>query len=383
MSPLLLPILFYSLLGGLFVLHLSAFILTLVRYHSQPLPFRSPPLLLLTLLGSALSSLWLALFLLFTSNGLEQHYDIICNQWDWVLWAADLCLVLPYVLRAYRIFRIFTARNTPVPAGGAGSIGSSNIGSLNGASAGLLSSSRAPHVVSSAHLLFLFVLTFAAFCSLKFVLELFHISTSHGFGCPHSSTEVWELVSLLSVVLLLLTIRRLRQVRAEIRDDYGQMKEYAVVGVLWVSYWLATVGLGFVREGSLWHEWSGVKYVMDLELYRYIHTPLLLTRNVLLTVASVLWPLWLSYHHTFTPLWSSPDSLLSLDSLLKDIICIQFTTTTHIRRGTTKQPAIARHDTQCNPNLPAHMCRADSLLDTSGTTCCPSSTWSGCWRGWR
>ena len=89
------------------------------------------------------------------------------------------------------------------------------------------------------------------------------------------------------------------------------MKEYAVVGVVWVGYWLATVGLGFVREGSLWHKWSGVQYVLDLELYRYIHTPLLMTRNVLLTAASVLWPLWLSYHHTFTPLWSSPDSLLS------------------------------------------------------------------------
>ena len=329
MSPLVLPILFYSILGILFLLHLTAFILTLVRYHSQPLPFRSPPLLLLTLFGSALSSLWLALFLLFTTNGLEDRYDIICDQWDWVLWAADLCLVLPYVLRAYRIFRIFTARNTPVPAGGAGSMGGSHAGSLNGASASLVPSSRAPHIVTSSHLLFLFLVAFTAFCALKFILEMFHISTSHGFGCPHSSTEVWELVSLLSVVLLLLTIRRLRQVRAEIRDDYGQMKEYAVVGVVWVSYWLATVGLGFVREGSLWHAWSGVKYVMDLELYRYIHTPLLMTRNVLLTIASVLWPLWLSYHHTFTPLWSSPDSLLSLDSLLKDIICIQSANTAH------------------------------------------------------
>ena len=326
MSPLVLPIIFCSILGLLFLLHLSAFVLTLVRYHSQPLPFRSPPLLLLTLFGSALSSIWLALFLVFSNNGLEERYDIICNQWDWVLWAADLCLVLPYALRAYRIFRIFTARSTPVTAGGTAAI--THSGSLNGApsssSALLPQSSRAPHVVTSAHLFGLFLVAFAAFCSLKFALELVHVSTSHGFGCPHSSTEVWELVSLLSVVLLLLTIRRLRQVRAEIRDDYGQMREYAVVGVLWTSYWLATVGLGFVREGSLWHKWSGLQYALDLQLYRYIHTPILIARNVALLAASVLWPLWLSYHHTFTPLWSSPDSLLSLDSLLKDIICIQY-----------------------------------------------------------
>ena len=145
MSPLVLPIVFYSLLGILFLLHLTALILTLVRFHSQPLPFRSPPLVLLTLFGSALSSLWLALFLVFESTGLEDRYDIICNQWDWVLWAADLCLVLPYVLRAYRIFRIFTARNTPVPAGGAGTMARSGVGSLNGSSSALLPLSRAPH----------------------------------------------------------------------------------------------------------------------------------------------------------------------------------------------------------------------------------------------
>ena len=321
MAALWLQLLFYGLLGFVCLFYLVLFIFTCLRYRCQPLPFRSPPLLLLTLLGLALSSIWVSLFLVFDSDGIEAHYDIICDQWDWVLWSADLCIVLPYALRAYRIFRIFTSRSPPPSS-------STTLGSLNGNSphhAPLTPTSHSPPtVISSLHLLLVFALTFLLLSLLKLTLNLLHISTSHGFGCAGSTTEVWELIGLAETLLLLLAIRRLKQVRQEIRDDYGMMREYSLVGVVWVLYWLATVGLGVIREGSLVHRWSGVSFTISLELYRYIHTPVTLLRNLLLTLVTSLYPLHLSYHHTFTPLWSSPDSLLSLDSLLKDIICIQY-----------------------------------------------------------
>ena len=317
MASLWMQVLFYSLLGAVSIFYLLLFTFTCLRYRAQPLPFRSPPLLLLTLLGLALSSIWVSLFLVLDSDGVEAHYDIICDQWDWVLWSADLCIVLPYALRAYRIFRIFTSRSTPSSA-------STTLGSLNGSLTHAASSHSPPTAISSLHLLLAFALAFLLLSALKVVLNLFHISTSHGFGCAGSTTEVWEVIGIAEVALLLLAIRRLKQVRQEIRDDYGMMREYSVVGALWVTYWLATVGLGVIREGSLVHQWTGVRFTISLALYRYIHTPLILARNLLITLVTSLYPLYLSYHHTFTPLWSSPDSLLSLDSLLKDIICIQY-----------------------------------------------------------
>jgi len=312
----------------------------------------------LILLGLTISSLWCLLYLLFDSNGLEDHYDLICSQWDWILWTADFLIIAPYALRAMRIIFIFTPKksinnrrnrenqqqneidnnedltenlsvNSPNQHSHQNnSSSSSNSQSNNNFSHPSTTNSRSPvyhRILTSFTLLKYFLLIFISFSSIKVLLNYeFHFSTSHGFGCPNSSTEIWELLSAISLILLIYILNRLKDVKNEIRDDFGQLKEFTFITFLWSSYWIATVILGILRQGSLLNLLTGSPVILSLHTYRLIHTPIILARNIIMNFITILYPIYLSYSHTFSPLWSSPDSLLSLDSLLKDIICIQY-----------------------------------------------------------
>ena len=50
---------------------------------------------------------------------------------------------------------------------------------------------------------------------------------------------------------------------------------------------------------------------------------ILLTRNVIFFLITLVWPLALSFTRDYFPLWSQTDSLRSIDSLLRDLVCVK------------------------------------------------------------
>lgn len=304
--------------------------LLISRRSVQPLQFRGPLLLGFTHLGLALSSLFVVIFLLFETDGIEANYDIACNQFDWILWTSDYLIIAPYIVRAIRVILIFTPR--PIVDNDHDTIAFTASVNAQGLNDPLMreqqsiarTSTRLSHPsLTTFQLLKPLIAAFIILSGVKVALYFFHINTTHGFGCVSSSTEVWDIVQAITLLLLLYVLHRLRQVKDEIRDDFGQLKEYTAISYIWLVYWIATFILGIVREGSVLNHLTGSPALVSVEDSRLIHAPILLVCNLCMTFASISHAIYLSYSQSFSPLWSSPDSLLNIDSLLKDIICIQ------------------------------------------------------------
>jgi hypothetical protein len=68
-----------------------------------------------------------------------------------------------------------------------------------------------------------------------------------------------------------------------------------------------------------------VKYSTDSTsvLVLLIESGILVVRNLVFFILTVVWPLYQSFSRDFYPLWSHSDSLRSLDALLRDILCVK------------------------------------------------------------
>jgi len=62
----------------------------------------------------------------------------------------------------------------------------------------------------------------------------------------------------------------------------------------------------------------------ESEAYLEFQAALWAARNLAIFFASAAWPLVQSYSNPFPALWSNADALCSLDTLLKDIVCITY-----------------------------------------------------------
>jgi hypothetical protein len=73
--------------------------------------------------------------------------------------------------------------------------------------------------------------------------------------------------------------------------------------------------------------------------YLQWHAGIICVRNMAVFIVSVAWPVHLSFAaNPFVPLWSNCDALRSLESLLKDIVCIQY-----FRHFLTRNPSTVQY----------------------------------------
>jgi len=139
-----------------------------------------------------------------------------------------------------------------------------------------------------------------------------------GYGCSGSHEELWLAVDCFEICVLLYGIIKLYHVRGE----YGIAWELSLVSVVWV-----VTAFGGTIALLLNHQiLPDTKVSMTERQYEDVHAALILARNIPAALISLAYPIWQSFGNTeaFTPLWSSPNSFGSLDSLLTDLVCVRY-----------------------------------------------------------
>ena len=94
-------------------IHLYLSVNLIRRRFIQPIRFRSLYMLLAIGLGIIISSIWSVIYLLLPQI-LSSSSSILCSQLSYILWAADIMMIIPLFLRAIRLFIIFTPRKSKV-----------------------------------------------------------------------------------------------------------------------------------------------------------------------------------------------------------------------------------------------------------------------------
>jgi len=82
------------------------------------------------------------------------------------------------------------------------------------------------------------------------------------------------------------------------------------------------VALSF-EIGSLPRSWFDTDTI-PIESYLEVHASFSSARNVVVLMISVVIPVYQTYSAPFAELWSNCESLLTFESLLKDIVCVQY-----------------------------------------------------------
>lgn len=104
-----------------------------------------------------------------------------------------------------------------------------------------------------------------------------------------------------------------------VRDDYGINKELRIVCAAWIITTLAVLVSLLLKEGVF-------SFLPQLEgdTYLLVYAGAMMTRNTIVFIASVCYPVCRSYSAAYATLWSNCDALRSLNALLKDIVCVQY-----------------------------------------------------------
>lgn len=330
------------------------------RREVQPIKYRGVSLLFVSGCAIYLAWVWHMLFLMYevsesgtrrdadaAPEGLRQYF---CGEWQWILWICNALIMGGYFLRSFRIIKIFhdhtswvsplslqqqlngegnmsnvAAASSSMNAGGSSIIGLS-LGNpvLSNSQANLLSLSGSTRkldnrIYTERYMLKLLFALLVVVSVIKVILDRTPYPVVYsGFGCHTAQVWGWLVVDLLEIAFLLAAIWKLRT----IRDDYGICSELITVCVIWI---VCSVGLGvsiFLRKGSSVHWFGGSQ--LGLEAYLEFQASVWSVRNIAIFFTSISWPLIQSYYNSFPPLWSNCDALCSLETLLKDIVCIQY-----------------------------------------------------------
>ena len=100
---------------------------------------------------------------------------------------------------------------------------------------------------------------------------------------------------------------------SKIKDDYGIINELIMITILW---FITTIS-GIILYILLDH------VIISHMTYVYSRAIVALIRSISITIITLIIPVIQSYNYNIT-LWSNCDALRSLDSLLKDMVCIQY-----------------------------------------------------------
>lgn len=259
-------------------------------------------------MGAYLTVMWVLLVLVNASRSspLVSH-DTQCRLGEWVVWLGYPLMVLPYALRAYRMHRLYSVRSSEKLAGEA--------------------RRWRKLVTTESHLLkifggvmFLFACVMVARVTMRWEVNMV------GYGCGSDVTAGWLSLHAAEALMLCGVLYSLR----ESRDDFGVMAELAAVAGVWVVAAAAQFSAEAIHSGSAINGWFGGgsrdHAGGGLGQLGYLRMSVLVVaaRNSLLFAVSVMAPLCRTYCEPFVPLWSTCDSMRSLESLLKDIVCISY-----------------------------------------------------------
>lgn len=81
------------------------------RRNYQPLKFRAPILVFICAVACNVLVAWIAVFLLCQTlypNNASDCTSLLCGDAEWIVWMAYTSFFVPYVLRCYRIIKIFS-----------------------------------------------------------------------------------------------------------------------------------------------------------------------------------------------------------------------------------------------------------------------------------
>jgi uncharacterized membrane protein len=147
-----------------------------------------------------------------------------------------------------------------------------------------------------------------------------------GFGCNGVFPVTWlgiSLIQMISAIAIIISLRHLQ-------DDYDASLSLLIVSGLWISIpCLELITMIAVSSSMPWDwNWSSRDSTSHTSLSSKtiadIHSGFMLASNCVIFTFTALIPLYRSYEDQCVTLWSSYDSLDSLDALLKDIVCIKY-----------------------------------------------------------
>lgn len=259
-------------------------------------------MVLLSGFGLVVTMLWLSVMLTQsfiyedTPSQVLMSPQLSCDVWNWLVWVLYPMVVAPYIIRSYRIVRIFHVN--------------SDVVIINPRYWNKL-------VIRESTLVKTFLFTLA--CSITargiffFSQEQFDLPA---WGCGNTAMPMFTIcLNLLEICASIYVIFRLRS----IRDDYGISFELITVSSIWFLTTVASIFTLLMKTGTI---------PLNNRLARYdyvkVQSALVIARSAMMLFVSVVWPVFQTYSSPFIPLWSNSDALRSLDTLLKDIVCIQY-----------------------------------------------------------
>lgn len=141
--------------------------------------------------------------------------------------------------------------------------------------------------------------------------------------CLGTYSMVWIVTNVGLIVLASVFLWRRRPQDGQVRwNDFGMYQELAAVCATLSAITLTRLITLLVQVGYIPMA-AAPSDEKDNRGYLETDVAFRLTMMVALHVISVLWPLWQTFNEPRN-LWSTTDSLLSLESVLADILCIQY-----------------------------------------------------------
>jgi len=361
-------------LGSFLVLLATCTLITLAalyyRREKQPIKYRGSYLLLVGGIAILYAWVWYMLFLMYEVSardsqsesqeeaededeaGLSGYRRIFCGPAQWSLFIANCVVIATYMVRCLRLVRIFKQHDEawaseeeaadaalqahvnaddalgqrPSPAHMLAQPIMEDSHTVSGMT-DVISRKRGPQVYTERYLLFLILLFVGVACLIRGIVSLSGVDvTFTGFGCRGGRPRIWAwlAIDLAEILLLLYAIVKLRAIRDDYVASYGMTTELITVCVVWI---VCSVGLGvvvFLHTSHAASEWFGPGGGLSRSAYLEIEASLWAVRNISICFTSIVWPVLQSYSNSFPPLWSNCDALCSLETLLRDITCIQY-----------------------------------------------------------
>lgn len=285
--------------SGYTVLYISVCLLLVWNRNIQPLKFRGPWLLLLSAIGGFCSVAFM-LMLLMDLNESRIGSHTVCIIGEWITWVTYPAMVLPYLLRALRMFYIFR--------------------SMRSERYNEDSSQLKRLVITESFLLKIFTGVLFLITCVKVMRDLFNWNVQLvGMYCGSDSLIGFMVVHSLEAIVLLAIILKLYNYR----DDYGVAFEMTLVCGVWILGIFAQFIAEALYTESAIHTWFSGAEIGDTSYYEF-SAIVVIVRNTIIFAISIVYPVYQSFAEPFVPLWSNSDALRSLDTLLKDIVCIQY-----------------------------------------------------------
>lgn len=292
------------------------------RRGQQPLKFRGPMLLLICGLVGYLQFVCLAYYHVARTMGFDHVFSSndFCDLYPWLEWLTYPCLIMSYLLRYFRLNYVFHAVELRVVRAPNVDLQASE--PLQGMYE-MQQNRRLPRILKEWTLIKCLLVIEALLLIIKSSLNVIDPTNVHDerLRCMGSFPIVWILGSITLIVLCAVFLCTHRHVRW---DDYGMYQELAVIcfalSVVTLTRFLALiVKLGYIPVGF----YPGKD---DSNDRNYLETDVAfrLALNISLFLISVVYPIIQSFRQQRCTMWSTSDALMSLESVLADILCIQY-----------------------------------------------------------